>query len=360
MMAATAATTPAHAAQKMYAALQLYLATSEENYHEAFITQADYLLNDAGWPEQYNPVWWNLSTTRDGMVFAPYFFSYLITDLLEAKAEEVFNALNSEPYPIGPVVSPIAWGVATNQGRYAEPLMLLYRLTGEQKYLDGVSQLADYTLGLNPLGRSYVTGLGANPPHNPLQLDSYFTYKKGLGNVPGIVVYGPVTEPSDASWEKRVWEKMHPAYDTLADQRRWCDGWSFIGANEFTTWETMALNVCMHAFLSDDGVYVDINNREMEPMPPEEKGGSSNFPNPFNPNTTIRFSLTEPNHVEISIYTIDGQLVKTLSKKYYQAGEHNIPWDGLDASGRKVASGLYIYRIKTGGKIIAGKMTLVR
>jgi endoglucanase len=363
----------AHAAQKMYAALQLYLATADDSYHQHFITQANYILNDAGWPEQYNPVWWNLTTTRDGMVFAPYFFAYLITDLpvnagikasfinlLENKSTDVLTALDSQPYPIGPVVPQIAWGVATNQGRYAEASMLMYRLTGEQQYLDAVSQLSDYTLGLNPLGRSYVTGLGANPPNNPLQLDSYYSYKKGVGNVPGIVIYGPVIEPSEASWEKLVWQKLYPAYDTLAEQRRWCDGWSFIGANEFTTWETMALNVCMHAFLSDDGIFTGIMYDHKQQPDRSKKKESGNFPNPFNPSTNIHFSLTEHSNVEISVYTIDGRLIRNLIKNHYGVGAHTIRWDGRDASGKRVSSGLYIYRIEAGEKIVTGKMTLVR
>ena len=102
-------------------------------------------------------------------------------------------------------------------------MILAYRLTGAQRYLDAASRLADYSVGLNPLGTSYVTGLGARPPVVPLQLDSYFTAERGLGPVPGIVVYGPMTEPSTVDYQYRVWSKVFPDWLTLPEQRRYCD-----------------------------------------------------------------------------------------------------------------------------------------
>lgn len=251
----------AHAAQRMYASLELYLATGDDKFHQEFLKNARYLLNQAPWPEQYKP-WFNLNTAWEGMVFAPYFFGYLITErptdtqvreglgrILLAAASEVEETLNKSAYPIGQA-GPYGWGTATNQGRYAEPLLLAYRLTKEQRYLDAASQLADYTLGLNPAGKSYVTRLGANSPHNPLHTDSYFTALRGIGAVPGITVYGPVDDPSVVEYEARVYEKVYPKYRTLPRERRYTEGWSFVGQQEFTTWETVALNACMYSVLA--------------------------------------------------------------------------------------------------------------
>lgn len=250
----------AHAAQRMYAALQLYLTTSDPTYHTEFLASANYLTT-ASWPEQYNPVWFNLNSTWDGMIFSPYFFSYLITSLpadpaiqsfflgeLTTKSNSALGRLDTRAYPLGPA-GPIGWGSAVNQGRYADSVMLMYRLTGDQKYLDAASQLADYSMGLNPLGKCYATGLGANPPNNPLQLDSYFTVERGLGPVPGIVIYGPVANPSGISYQQKVWSKVYPAWSSLPEQRRYCEGWSLIGVQEFTTYDMVLLNACLYAFL---------------------------------------------------------------------------------------------------------------
>ncbi len=252
----------AHDAQLMYASLQLYLKTGDEAYHTAFKQHATYCLT-SGWPEQYIPQGWNQNYTRDGMIFTPYFFSYLITDkpvdqniadaytqLLSSKSDLVLNAVNTKPYPIGYNNGSYSWGSTTNQGRYADPLILMYRLTHDQKYLDAVSQLADYALGLNPLGKSYVTGLGSNPPHQFCHLDSYFTAREGKGVVPGIVVYGPIDNANLADYQQVVWSKVYPGWNSLPVQKRYTDAWSLIPSNEFTVDETMKLNTCMFAFLS--------------------------------------------------------------------------------------------------------------
>ncbi len=89
-----------------------------------------------------------------------------------------------------------------------------------------------------------------------------------------------------------------------------------------------------------------------------------NYPNPFNPTTTIQYQLPSDSKVRIEIYNILGQRVRTLINKEQKAGVYKIPWDGRNAYGSKVASGLYIYRIKaeTGGKtfVQAKKMLLVK
>ncbi len=85
-----------------------------------------------------------------------------------------------------------------------------------------------------------------------------------------------------------------------------------------------------------------------------------NYPNPFNPSTTFKFGLAEESNTEISVYDIEGRLVKTLVKGKFYAGIHNITWDGLDLYGNNVASGMYIYRLVTDKFIDSKKMLLTR
>ncbi|MCD4829797.1 MAG: T9SS type A sorting domain-containing protein [Candidatus Cloacimonetes bacterium] len=73
----------------------------------------------------------------------------------------------------------------------------------------------------------------------------------------------------------------------------------------------------------------------------------ANFPNPFNPVTTIRFSMSSPGKVELKVYNIRGRLVRTLTSERYEAGVHEIRWEGDNDSGRNVASGVYFYRLST-------------
>ncbi|MCH7612302.1 MAG: lamin tail domain-containing protein [Candidatus Marinimicrobia bacterium] len=85
-----------------------------------------------------------------------------------------------------------------------------------------------------------------------------------------------------------------------------------------------------------------------------------NYPNPFNPETRIRFQLAKHSDVKLMIYDVLGRNVRTLVSDKMDAGHHVINWNGLNDQGANVASGMYIYRIKAGDFIAHRKMLLVR
>lgn len=87
---------------------------------------------------------------------------------------------------------------------------------------------------------------------------------------------------------------------------------------------------------------------------------SQNYPNPFNPSTTIRFSIPNAARVELKVYNILGQVVKTLVDQQQEAGVYQVVWDGKDERGRNVSSGIYLYQIKAAGFIETMKMLLVK
>jgi tetratricopeptide (TPR) repeat protein len=85
-----------------------------------------------------------------------------------------------------------------------------------------------------------------------------------------------------------------------------------------------------------------------------------NYPNPFNPETTIEFSLSSAAAVSVSIYNIKGQKIKDLFSDHLPTGEHSVVWNGRDNRGRSVASGVYFYRITTGNDTTVKKMLLLK
>jgi hypothetical protein len=87
---------------------------------------------------------------------------------------------------------------------------------------------------------------------------------------------------------------------------------------------------------------------------------SENYPNPFNPSTTISFTLPEIQHVTLDVLNVLGQRVKVLVNESREAGPHEIVWDGTNDSGDQVASGVYFYRISTGEHIASKKMLLLK
>jgi flagellar hook assembly protein FlgD len=87
---------------------------------------------------------------------------------------------------------------------------------------------------------------------------------------------------------------------------------------------------------------------------------SQNFPNPFNPTTTIQFQVPEAGEVSIVIYDMLGQVVKELFAENVQAGKYSVDWNGVNNSGLKMSSGSYIYRMTAGNFIETKEMILLK
>ncbi len=85
-----------------------------------------------------------------------------------------------------------------------------------------------------------------------------------------------------------------------------------------------------------------------------------NSPNPFNPRTEIRFDLPGASPVRLSVYGVDGRIVRTLIDRSMPAGRHRVTWDGTDERGRTVATGVYYYRIAAGAFRASRRLVMVR
>ena len=85
-----------------------------------------------------------------------------------------------------------------------------------------------------------------------------------------------------------------------------------------------------------------------------------NFPNPFNPETVIRFQLPKSSHVSLKVYDVLGREIKTLINKLMNNGIQDVVWNGTDNFNRHVSSGVYLYRIKTDDFTDMKKMILIR
>jgi hypothetical protein len=86
----------------------------------------------------------------------------------------------------------------------------------------------------------------------------------------------------------------------------------------------------------------------------------NNYPNPFNPATTIIFELKQGSQTNLSIFNIRGQLVKTILNEKLPVGSHSLQWDGTDNQGKKVSSGLYLCKLVNEGKVQTCKMMLLK
>jgi len=108
---------------------------------------------------------------------------------------------------------------------------------------------------------------------------------------------------------------------------------------------------------------VTIGDPTQEPRPPEVSMVTkllNAYPNPFNPNTNIRYSIKDPGKVRIDIYNLKGQLIQTLTAEHNTPGFYQIAWNGCDANGKPVASGIYMYRMTSENYSSVKKMVLAK
>lgn len=105
-------------------------------------------------------------------------------------------------------------------------------------------------------------------------------------------------------------------------------------------------------------IRTDIN--EPEQALPNIFSLAQNFPNPFNPTTEISFGLPFDGNVSVEIYDITGRRVRTLVNDYRPAGLYVVTWDGSNDHGTKVASGVYLYKLASGDKVITKKMVMLK
>lgn len=89
-------------------------------------------------------------------------------------------------------------------------------------------------------------------------------------------------------------------------------------------------------------------------------GMVGNYPNPFNPETAIIFSLSERSNVRIDVYNVLGQKVTTLLNEEKELGQHRVVWSGKGDTGKTVGSGVYFYKMTTGKYTQTKKIMLIR
>lgn len=86
----------------------------------------------------------------------------------------------------------------------------------------------------------------------------------------------------------------------------------------------------------------------------------ANSPNPFSPQTVIRFEMPQTGTAALRVYDASGRLVRTLLEDRLDAGAHQVVWNGRDSSGRSLNSGVYLYKLTAMGETLSGRMTLTK
>lgn len=128
-----------------------------------------------------------------------------------------------------------------------------------------------------------------------------------------------------------------------------CNGYKWIGTE----------NGGFTQFMGDPSVPVSVEDEALSRQP-SAFNLQQNYPNPFNPSTMIKYQLAMNSDVDLSIYTVTGQLVRTLVRGQKAKGDHSVVWDAMDEAGKRVPSGVYVYRLKAGEFEFSRKLVVIK
>lgn len=136
------------------------------------------------------------------------------------------------------------------------------------------------------------------------------------------------------------------------------DNWEILGGELYRRNKT--ISVLINRTGSYSLVVDRLENPVDDPEVPNRFYLNQNFPNPFNPNTTIKFGLPENTHVTLRIINLKGQIISTLIDAPLEQGVHEIEWTGSDDANVPVASGVYLYQLRAGDFLETKKLVLVK
>ena len=143
----------------------------------------------------------------------------------------------------------------------------------------------------------------------------------------------------------------------------------FFVANSFA--QNYIMKIKLNNGTTDTIKVVNINKIKFKPDPaskinnenlvgPDKFELYSNYPNPFNPSTTIEFSIPETGLVQMNIYDIQGKRIRSYERNAQQAGRQHFEWDGKNTNGEVVSSGIYLYTLKFNEQIRSGSMVFLK
>ncbi len=141
---------------------------------------------------------------------------------------------------------------------------------------------------------------------------------------------------------------QQPSYAGAFGEDNWAADWTFISE----------LRILNSAGAATPDLVTSVEERVVSGPTssiPDNFALSQNYPNPFNPTTNINYSVAEASHVRLTVYNLVGQKVATLVDGVRAAGTYTVSWDASNLS-----SGIYVYRLDTGNKVFANKMTLLK
>lgn len=359
------------APEKLYYYIQKYLYDGDEeahaqvkdlkatvdSYKKSISLENGYSLNDESCD---NPAYFISYITEKTRPTDSAVVNYFRNAII-AGADAQLTTWQKYAYPVGNAPVGTAWGHNARQPAYACAPILAWLFTKDQKYIDAACDLMNYILGLNPLGLSYVTGIGFNQVHNPHDRESAYTKTKKWGPKPGITVFGPGIKNYVSTTDPTA--SVIPAYKTFPAEKQYVDNSDVISMNEFTIFQTMT-HYALYTVLSKGGTY----DPSKDPFTATGIKVSPSVKNVFSRKSAFSFDgsainvnlvLSSASIVSGGLYSLDGRCIERFTTDLKNAGEYNISFPVSTKAQSVIGNGVYICKLNYLGRTVSGIISKV-
>jgi endoglucanase len=347
---------------KMWAAAGMLYATGEAQFESAFQTYFESI----GW----------ISSFAKSEAFAASLYLRVpaanpatktsIKQRIFQMADGVRSEANAHPYQFATYYY---WGCTSNAMHRTGQFSWRAYLLDSTRTADRDQGLAnlDYIFGRNFLNQVYLSGVdGVSKPRQR----GFHQWMKALNastwHFPGALAGGPNQSPdgNDYSYPNNqpypTWgywgDPSNPRGGSTPVDARFTDNDSWCTNEVVVSWNAALLyNLYAAKYVIAASSPTAVGTTTSTP---KEFTLGQNFPNPFNPSTTIEYSVPRTSHVNLTIYNLLGQRVRTLVDREMNQGSHPVQWDGTDDNHSQLPSGMYVYRMQAGEFTATQKLIL--
>jgi endoglucanase len=329
------------------------LASTVDSYKSNAFQVPGYSINNSAFDNPGYIISYMVEKTRptDPTVVARF------TTALKGAADANIAQLNAHAYPVGN--SSGGWGHNVQQGIYSCASLLYWRFSKDQTYFDAAASLLNYVLGVNPIGISYVTGLGFHSVLDPHDRQSWYTRSQAKWGipVPGILVFGPGGGTANTTF---------PAITTLPAERRYGDSHNDIQENEFTIFETMT-HYGLYAVLANGGKW----DSTKDPFASQQVAVGRDFTRPLAIVSApmistdgrllkVSFTLATSQRVRGAVYCMDGKRLMNFDAGAFGPGSHEYSLPLTTGALRAAGRGVLVCKVTSGGAETAKMLCMVK
>ena len=334
--------------ERLWAAIEMFLATGETTFHNYYSTryQNGELVPDPGWPQVRG-----LAAIAYLLEDQPGMDS-LIRDNLHAalisKCQQIVSKSNADGFRVALSPGEFYWGSNSLVLNRALLLIIAFERSGNSTYFQTALDQLHYILGANAHDLSFLTGVGLRYPQH---IHNRVSEADGVpGPLPGLLAGGPEQYLSDPELQAAFDGNTPPALCYL-------DVVGSYASNENAiNWNSPLVFVTGY-FGNEDAV---TGVGQADPVaPPSDFALLTNYPNPFNGNTLIRYRLADAAQPVFEICDPLGKKVAAYRPGYQGAGDYSWSWQPGQLGG-EVASGMYFIRMKVGDFSQVRRITYVK